>query len=126
MIKKVQLKPFIIEVGRRLRQIRQDLALSQEAMASTLFLNGSLYQKYETGTVAMPAKFFETCCTKHRVSLNWLIAGKGEKYILNEDGLSETLEAVYFQEAAQLLIDMKENSLVKYSVLAHAQSLKAD
>jgi len=113
-----------IEIGQRLKQIRKDLGLSQQEMASTLFVNKSMYQKYEIGRSIMPVWFLETCCTKYGVSLNWLVAKKGEKYINNQEGLSAEIETAYFKEASELLNIMKKNPVIRYSVLAHFQTLK--
>lgn len=113
-----------VETGQRLKQIRTDLGLSQRVMGETLLTSKSMFQKYEYGTSIIPIRFLESCCMKYGVSLNWLVAEKGEKYILNQGNLADTLETTYFKEAGELLDAMKENTAIKYSVLSHFQNLK--
>lgn len=113
-----------IEIGQRLKQIRMELGLSQRAMGETLNVNSSMFQKYEYGRSMIPIGFLEFCCKKYRISLNWLVAEEGEKYILNQGNIADTLETVYFKEAGELLNVMKNNSVIKYSVLSHFQNLK--
>ena len=71
-----QEKNFILELGLRLKKVRNAWRLTQKDMAQRLGIALSSYQYYERGERDVPATVFNRLTTLG-VSPLWLIAGKG-------------------------------------------------
>ena len=117
-------KQMNIEIGRRLKQVREHHNFPQFKMAELLFTSRSMYQKYESGFSSIPVSVMANCTLEMDVSLNWLITGKGDIFMNSNDQLTTRIEETYFKEAGELLYYMENNPLIRHSVLAHFQKLK--
>lgn len=68
------------DTGKRLREFRHMLGISQEQMAELFPLNTDDYAKIETGKMFPDEVFFYLLKQKYTISLNWLITGIGDMY----------------------------------------------
>ena len=119
-------KKINIEIGRRLKHVRESLKMSQFQIALRLYTTQSMYQKYESGESPISIRVAANCTLELDVSLYWLITGKGDVFMNRSDELRTRIETTYFKEAGELLYYMEKNPLIRHSVLAHFQKLKKE
>lgn len=67
------------EIGLRLRALREEMKLSQEAMAEKLGTNRASYRNYEAGRLFTKPTFVLTLCSHFNVDPNWLFLGDYKK-----------------------------------------------
>lgn len=79
----------------RLKLIRKNLNLTQEEFAKVLGIKRTSYASYETGRVIPSPPFIKLICNKYNVSENWLLYGKGEKYIKTKQSIIDELVNTY-------------------------------
>ncbi|MBQ2920145.1 MAG: helix-turn-helix transcriptional regulator [Oscillospiraceae bacterium] len=68
-------------IGERLKWLRKDQKLTQQAFADKLGLKRNTVGGYEIGTVTMSDRTIGDVCTKFAVNEVWLRTGEGEPYI---------------------------------------------
>ena len=73
----------------RLHKIRKKLRLSQEEIADETSITYRAYTSYERGDRKPSFEFLVKLVEKYNVNLNWLIAGKGEMFLSNQNFASE-------------------------------------
>lgn len=105
-------------INERLKQIRQQIGVSQIAFAGMFGLKQQTYQKYESGIVSMPQDLLEQLADKMNINLHWLITGNGSMHIGGEQGEEAPLRA-HTRD-----IDIRKN-ILKDSVEVLMTSLKA-
>ena len=71
-------KAYTRHLGARLAQIRGKR--SQRSFALSLNVNQQNINRYEHGTVPS-AEFLTILLLKEKVNINWLLTGKGSKYV---------------------------------------------
>ena len=86
--------------------------------------NAALLHTYRHRPQSLSMNVAVNCTHELDVSLIWLITGKGDMFMKNNDQLATRIETTYFKEASELLGHMKKNPLIRYSVLTHFQKLK--
>lgn len=67
--------PLKINVGRRLRQLREALALDQKAFGQSVGLSQPRYSMYETGERLLSVPIALDICEEFTVSMDWLYRG---------------------------------------------------
>lgn len=65
-----------VQVGKRLRQIRRMLDVSQEDMAEAMNISVGHFQKLERGDHAFSLSYLEVLHEKYGIDLNYLISGQ--------------------------------------------------
>ena len=68
-------------IGERLKWLRKDQKLTQQAFADKLGLKRNTVGGYEIGTVTMSDRTIGDVCAKFAVNEVWLRTGEGEPYI---------------------------------------------
>jgi transcriptional regulator with XRE-family HTH domain len=66
-----------MEVGDRLRLLRQKLGLTQSQMAQKLGVTLNTYQRYELGNRNLTVEKLQQLRKLFGVNLNWLLTGEG-------------------------------------------------
>ena len=67
--------------GERLKQIRQELALTQEEFGTSLGISKQFYSNIETGKSLLNNEKLEILHRKYNVNLNYIIGGTGEHFL---------------------------------------------
>lgn len=82
--------------GKKLKEIRKHLSLTQDSMAELLKISTRTYASYERNENNPPYSMLVILCKKHNINLNWFIADSGEMFIppKYEDVRSEILGEV--------------------------------
>lgn len=70
--------------GKKLKQIRKHLSLTQDNMAELIGISFRTYASYERDENKPPYSMLVYLCSKHNINLNWLIADIGDMLITNE------------------------------------------
>lgn len=68
-------------IGERLKWLRKDQKLTQQAFADKLGLKRNTVGGYEIGTVTMSDRTIGDVCAKFAVNESWLRSGEGEPYV---------------------------------------------
>jgi len=68
-------------IGERLQEIRRDFGLSQEGLARRLDVSVSTVIKWERGYFLPGARALLAIAENFKVSINWLLMGKGPKFL---------------------------------------------
>ena len=91
-------------VNYRLREIREELHLSREAMAEQIDISTHFLAEIETGRKGLSAQTIQRACQRLSISADYLLLGKREKEgeSIIEEMLSN-LEAPYREMAKEIL-----------------------
>ena len=68
------------EIGNRLRQVRNDLNLSQEEFAERFGISQRTYTRYERGETEVPSEFLRKISELGDYDMNWLLTGRGQMH----------------------------------------------
>lgn len=79
------------EVGERIRELRNELGLSQEEFAEKLEMQRSSISKIEQGQVPLTEKNQKLICREFNASKEWISEGKGKKF--KDDYEAESIAA---------------------------------
>ncbi len=97
----------MIEQGKRLKQIRQALGLSQDDLGSVLGISKQFYSNIETDRTKLNNEKLVLLCTEYNVNINYLLCGKGEMFIKEQPDN-------FKNEVKQAILDLlKEGELNK-------------
>lgn len=101
-----------MDINDRLRLIRLDLQLSQAKFAAKYGIPQSTYAQYEKGGRSVPDELKESISNSLKVNLNWLITGKGDMYLNDQNDSIVTFRSPYAdQDQTTLLIPMTNMKL---------------
>ena len=109
----------ILEFGKRVAKVRQELKIKQEDFAPSLNIVVSTLSLIETGKTKPGYSFFKKITDVYNVNPLYLLTGKGEKFI-NEDTLNPREKRDYgeFTEMIEELYYYLDNSpMVKFAVM---------
>lgn len=65
-----------IDIGKRLREFRESLGLSQKEFVKNLSVKPAAWSSYENGTSYPPAPVMYELAEKYSLDLNWLVSGE--------------------------------------------------
>lgn len=86
----------MINIGKRVTEIRNDHNLSREKFGNEIGIKGDVIYNIE---VARNKNFNEpvliALCSKYGINKDWLLYGKGEKYIKTKESLIDELVNTY-------------------------------
>lgn len=74
-----------VELGQRLRFIRDGLRLTQAEMARNIAISASHYSKLEIGASGMGRSLAHMLCEKFSIDEEWLLTGCGERPVFDGD-----------------------------------------
>jgi transcriptional regulator with XRE-family HTH domain len=103
------------EIGRRIKEIRKEKRLTQDAMVKYLECGRSNYSRIESGQVMPGGTMLAVLFFKFNVSLDWLFTGQGGKYY---DGFFPDF-GDYSDDVRRLIKDMAASKAIKHSLLSH-------
>ena len=64
---------------RRIKELREDIDLSQSKLAAHLGMSQTGYSKYETGENDIPTEILKKLATYHNTSIDYLLEQTNEK-----------------------------------------------
>lgn len=85
----------VIVLNKRLKEIRQELGLNQEAFASKIGLIRSTISNIETGNRNLTDRVISDICREFNVNEEWLRNGIGEMFIETDNTLISQLAKEY-------------------------------
>lgn len=104
------------EIGRRLRDLRKKLGLTQQEFANKLFWDVSSYQKIECGKTLMTLDKAVQLHRDYNVDLNYFTAGDS---LDSEDAIMHILENASRDQSAEMIL-----RLLEYMIRMIKMSLK--
>ena len=92
------------QINQRIKEIRKSEKLSQAAFGAKLGVSKDVIGNIEYNRVEPKTLFINYLCEVFNVNKNWILTGKGEKYIFPEtdDKLSEALAKISYSDNEQL------------------------
>ncbi len=96
-----------IEIGKRIKEIRNDKKLNQREFAKRLTLSQNHISYLEKGIRKITEKFINDLCKEYNVNKDWLLTGTGEKYIDMIEGLNIDDEEIKNFLKKFMQLDMK-------------------
>lgn len=69
------------KIGTKLKELRTELKLSQQALADECKISQTTYSSYETGSYLVNTITIYTICKKYNISVDWVIGRSKDKYI---------------------------------------------
>lgn len=69
----------MVSYQKRIRDLREDLDLTQENVAKALGIRQRVYSRYETGFNEMPIRHLITLCKLYDVSADYILGFTNEK-----------------------------------------------
>lgn len=116
----------------RIKEIRKDAGLSQQEFGKRIGLKTSTIAGYETGSRFPNGAVIQSICHEFHVSKEWLLTGKGEKYIDQSSTFSKLLLEVNASDDAfikafienYMELDNDSRKLLKDMVLKLAKKIQ--
>ena len=96
-----------IEIGKRIKEIRNDKKLNQREFAKRLTLSQNHISYLEKGIRKITEKFINDLCKEYNVNKEWLLTGTGEKYIDMIEGVNIDDEEIKNFLKKFMQLDMK-------------------
>ena len=96
-----------IEIGKSIKEIRNDKKLNQREFAKRLTLSQNHISYLEKGIRKITEKFINDLCKEYNVNKEWLLTGTGEKYIDMIEGLNIDDEEIKNFLKKFMQLDMK-------------------
>ena len=96
-----------IEIGKRIKEIRNDKKLNQREFAKRLTLSQNHISYLEKGIRKITEKFINDLCKEYNVNKEWLLTGTGQKYIDMIEGLNIDDEEIKNFLKKFMQLDMK-------------------
>lgn len=78
-------------IGKRIREIRKEMKMSQIEFSKILKITQDKLSKYENGRIRPPIEIILSISKIFNISLNWLLMGKGDKYLKKEEEFDEEI-----------------------------------
>lgn len=130
-------KNLLIEIGYKIRKVREALKLKNSELADDIGFNRSSINRYESGKTPPGIKTLYRLGEKFNISLDWLICNKGEMFykemVVNEPQ-KETIDVPLPPpqptldslpgDIRELLEHMERIPLLRYKILTHFLEFK--
>ena len=93
--------------GKRLKEIRQHLKLTQGELGEHLNMSKQYFSKAETDKIVLNNKQLSVLCSEYQVNINYLLTGNGNMFntasaiVKNADNFTK-----------QVIVLLKENGLI--------------
>ncbi len=105
-------------IGKRFRDIRDQIGLKQDELAKRLGCGRSNISLIESGKNLPGGSILITLKSKYNVSLDWLFSGEGSMFIEKEDDIDLLDFMENSWEVKRMLEDMKNSREVMHRVLS--------
>ena len=76
---------FFTNIRTRIREVRKELGITQREFGESANIDRRYVAKVECGSQNPSFKFMRSVSIKHKISLDWLLYGVGDRYIKAED-----------------------------------------
>ncbi len=73
---------FFKQIRFRLKEVRKDLKITQREFGESAGIDRRYVAKVECGSQNPSFKFLRSVSIRHKISLDWLLYGVGEKFVL--------------------------------------------
>ncbi len=74
-------KEFFKNIRLKMREIRKELKMTQREFGETAGIDRRYVAKVECGSQNPSFKFIRSLSIKHKISMDWLLYGIGQKYV---------------------------------------------
>ncbi len=88
---------FFKQIRLRLKEVRKDLKITQREFGESAGIDRRYVAKVECGSQNPSFKFLRSVSIRHKISLDWLLYGVGEKFVLANEN-SYGYEMVTFKK----------------------------
>lgn len=110
-----------VEVGRRLKDIRRALGISQKDFATRIEVTNSLLSEIEAGKVKAGPNFLIATAREFRVNPTWVLLEEGEMFLNKDDFSTASVSQNEFGDQTtrvkEMLWYLKHSPLVQSTVL---------
>lgn len=96
-----------IDINKRIKEIREDINLSQQKFGEKLGVSRDVISNIENNRIEVKTVFITHMCEIFNVNKEWILTGEGEIYIFTED-IYSTLEEVFYKIASSKDENLKE------------------
>lgn len=102
-------------IGNRLKFCRKQLGLSQKTMAENAGIVRSYISHIESGAQNPSFDVLAKLSTTFNISIDWLLYGRGQMYLIDEDNIINKLSITHLQliESLLELPENKEKSIIE-------------
>ncbi len=76
---------FFTQIRLRLKSVRKELKMTQREFGETAGIDRRYVAKVECGSQNPSFKFLRNISIKHKISLDWLLYGVGDRFVIAED-----------------------------------------
>ncbi|HOO71317.1 MAG TPA: helix-turn-helix domain-containing protein [Spirochaetota bacterium] len=76
---------FFKQIRLRLKEVRKELKMTQREFGESSGIDRRYVAKVECGSQNPSFKFLRSISIKHKISLDWLLYGVGDKYVAAEE-----------------------------------------
>jgi transcriptional regulator with XRE-family HTH domain len=76
---------FFKRIRLRLKEVRKELKMTQREFGESAGIDRRYVAKVECGSQNPSFKFIRSISIKHKISLDWLLYGVGEKYVITSE-----------------------------------------
>lgn len=94
-----------MNIGDRLKQLRKELDLTQEAFASRIGSVQNTITGYESGRRNPSAPVISLICREFDVSEEWLRNGSGEMFLPKKDAIKSVVDKYHLSAEDQIVIE---------------------
>lgn len=116
-------KKYIIDVGKRLLELRSVLGIQQKDMARAIGINSGYLSDIENGNKSNPGfAFLHKISVRYQVSLDYLVHGIGEMFLPGSDREEQRIKNFQpvFNEIEDLVWLLKRSNYAKNSIMGFA------
>ncbi len=110
---------FFKQIRLRLKEVRKDLKITQREFGESAGIDRRYVAKVECGSQNPSFKFLRSVSIRHKISLDWLLYGVGEKFVIaneksygNEMVIFKKLLDKGSQEDIEVIVKMINKILV--------------
>ena len=103
------------EIGLRLASFRKVIGVSQQEVANKAELNRAYLTQIETGRTNPSFKLMFQLMITYNLSIDWLLSGKGQMFIVEEENIVNRLKPIHQELLEKLdnLVPEQEDELIK-------------
>lgn len=119
-------------MNERIKEIRKDLGLNQQEFGERIGLKPTTITCYEKGSRKPNDAILKNICREFHVSKEWLLTGKGEKYIRHSAMFAELLSEIddsddkFIKAFIETYMELDKDSrdVLEYTVMKLSSKIK--
>ena len=117
---------FLNDFRVRLKEIRKALKMTQDEFSAQLEVSKPTYVRYELGEMMPKVQFLSLLIKKFHINLNWLLSGKGERFLGESQPDISFINSKVFRDKRYLeLLDLLNIPVVEEVLMAKLTEIKA-